>query len=142
MRGCSDDVSDASVACHGISNTVTGITIVGGRDLIFDIPGIRVWGKTGTATAPARRVDVNGDGILSNAPPDERKIGLDHAWFVGLAGDRADDQPRYAVAVLLEYGGSGGRVAGPLAAEGIRSLVRHGYLQGRSQTRGANGGAS
>lgn len=114
----------------------------GGRDRIFDIPGVRVWGKTGTATAPARRVDVNGDGILSNAPPDERKIGLDHAWFVGLAGDRADDQPRYAVAVLLEYGGSGGRVAGPLAAEVIRSLVRHGYLQRGSQTRGTTGGAS
>ncbi|MBB48999.1 MAG: hypothetical protein CMJ33_10790 [Phycisphaerae bacterium] len=113
-----------------------------GRDPIFDISGVRVWGKTGTATAPARRVDVNGDGILSDAPPDERKMGLDHAWFVGLAGDRVDDRPRYAVAVLLEYGGSGGRVSGPLAAEVIRALVRHGYLQGDSFDDMSTGGAS
>ncbi len=103
-----------------------------GRDPIFDIPGVRVWGKTGTATAPARRVDVNGDGIFSDAPPDERRTGLDHAWFVGLAGDLADGRPRYAVAVLLEYGGSGGRVSGPLAAEVIRALVRHDYLEGEA----------
>ena len=113
-----------------------------GRDPIFDISGVRVWGKTGTATAPARRVDVNGDGILSDAPPDERKIGLDHAWFVGLAGDRVDDRPRYAVAVLLEYGGSGGRVSGPLAAEVIRALVRHGYLRGDSLEDTSTGGDS
>ena len=122
--------------------TANNLRYPDGRDSIFDIPGVRVWGKTGTATAPARRVDVNGDGILSDAPPDERKLGLDHAWFVGLAGDLEDGRPRYAVAVLLEYGGSGGRVSGPLAAEVIRSLVRHGYLEGSSDDDAAHGGAS
>ena len=122
--------------------TANHLRYPGGRDAIFDIPGVRVWGKTGTATAPARRVDVNGDGILSDAPPDERKLGLDHAWFVGLAGDRDEGRPRYAVAVLLEYGGSGGRVSGPLAAEVIRSLVRHGYLEGGSDAEGSKGGSS
>ena len=102
----------------------------GGSDQIVDIPGVMVWGKTGTATAPPRRVDGDGDGVFSRIPPDERIAGLDHAWFVGLAGNDSDQKPRYAVAVLLEYGGSGGRVAGPVAAEVIRALQEHGYLEG------------
>ena len=64
------------------------------------IPGITVAGKTGTAqTTPG-------------AAP--------HAWFIGFAPAEA---PRYAVAVLVEHGGSlgseatGGRVAGPIAGD-------------------------
>ena len=47
------------------------------------IPGLVVGGKTGTA---------------------ETGDGEPHAWFIGFAGDPA---PRYAVAVVLEHGGSG-----------------------------------
>jgi peptidoglycan glycosyltransferase len=46
------------------------------------IPGLVVGGKTGTA---------------------ETGSGASHAWFIGFAGDR---EPRYAVAVVLEHGGS------------------------------------
>jgi peptidoglycan glycosyltransferase len=66
------------------------------------ISGITVAGKTGTAQA---------DG----GPP--------HAWFIGFAPAEA---PRYAVAVLVERGGSagseatGGRVAAPIAAAVLR----------------------
>ena len=48
------------------------------------LPGVTVGGKTGTAEL--------GEG---QEP---------HAWFIGFAGDPA---PRYAVAVVLEHGGSG-----------------------------------
>jgi penicillin-binding protein 2 len=102
------------------------------RDQTFVIPGARVWGKTGTASAPPLRIDVDGDGVFSREGPDQRIKGLDHAWFVGLAGEELEQRPRYAIAVLVEYGGSGGRVAGPIAAEVIRVLTVHGYLGGGS----------
>ena len=133
---CSRALDGLRAAVEDENGTAHSIRYPAGRDRVFDIPGVVVWGKTGTATAPARRVDVDGDGFFSSDPPDERVSGLDHAWFVGLAGNERDEMPRYAIAVLVEYGGSGGRVAGPIAAEVIRALVRHGYLEGGSNDQG------
>jgi penicillin-binding protein 2 len=85
-------------------------------------------GKTGTAQAPPLVWDEDGDGRR------ERSIrGLDHAWFVGLAGDRDDEAPRYAVAVLVEYGGSGGKTAGPVAEQVVQALLDEGYLGDESK---------
>jgi penicillin-binding protein 2 len=53
---------------------------------------------------------------------------LAHAWFVGFA---PADKPQIAFAVLVEYGGSGGRVAGAVAKDLLESCVQHGYLAGR-----------
>lgn len=70
------------------------------------IPGITVAGKTGTAEAPP-------------GPP--------HAWFIAFAPAEA---PRYAIAVIVEHGGdqgseaTGGRVAAPVAAEVLTSLLK------------------
>jgi penicillin-binding protein A len=70
------------------------------------IPGITVAGKTGTAQAPG-------------GPP--------HAWFIAFAPAEA---PRYAIAVIVERGGSlgneatGGKVAAPIAAEVLTSLLK------------------
>lgn len=104
----------------------TGCTIRfgGGRERIFDVPGIDLWGKTGTAQAPPLRHDPDGDG------PEEDRIvrSGDHAWFVVLAG-AAGEGPRYAVAVLIEYGGGGGRVAGPVANQVVHALIEEGYLR-------------
>ena len=100
----------------------------GTREAIFDLPGVRVMGKTGTAQAPPLVWDEDGDGRR------ERSIrGLDHAWFVGLAGDRDDEAPRYAVAVLVEYGGSGGKTAGPVAEQVVQALLDEGYLGDESK---------
>lgn len=55
------------------------------------LPGMTVGGKTGTAENPH---------------------GEDHAWFISLA---PVEKPRLAVAVLVEGGGQGGRVAAPIA---------------------------
>lgn len=103
------------------------------REPIFDIPGARVHGKTGTAQVPPLRLDVDGDGTV-----DRTIAGLDHAWFAGLVGDGTRERPRYAMAVLVEYGGSGGKVAGPIAAQVIRAMIAEGYLEGSaSDTRDA-----
>lgn len=64
------------------------------------IKGIRVAGKTGTAENPH---------------------GEPHAWFIGFAPVEA---PKIAIAVIVENGGSGGRVAAPLARELILEYLK------------------
>ncbi len=91
-------------------------------DRIINAENVTVWAKTGTAQAPALAVDTTGDG-----ENDSHISGLSHAWFVGLVG-ASGSSPSHAIAVIVEYGGSGGRVAGPIANEIIRALQAEGYL--------------
>ena len=98
---------------------------------IIDAAGVTVWAKTGTAQAPPWRIaDTNGDGKADKE--DEAIEDLDHAWFVGLVGpgSGASATPRYAIAVLVEYGGSGGRTSGPIGNQIIAALQAEGYLPG------------
>jgi penicillin-binding protein 2 len=66
------------------------------------IPGIEVGGKTGTAENPH---------------------GEDHAWFVGFA---PYDDPKIAVACIVENAGFGGTKAAPVCG-----LVMQRYLMGQ-----------
>ena len=69
------------------------------------VPGVTIAGKTGTAeTSPGKP---------------------DHAWFVGYV---PADKPRYVVVVVLEHGGSGGKVAGPVARELVKSMLQRGLI--------------
>lgn len=76
----------------------------GGTGGLARIPGIQVAGKTGTAENPH---------------------GADHAWFVGFA---PFENPRIAVAVMVENAGYGGAKAAPIAGAVMRQ-----YLFGSSQ---------
>ena len=44
----------------------------------------------------------------------------DHAIFIGYA---PYDDPRYSIAVIVENGESGGRVAGPIARDVLQELL-------------------
>lgn len=90
---------------------------------IMNAKGVTTWAKTGTAQAPPLTLDTTDDG-----EPDSVLRGLSHAWFVGLVGEKGTRRPQYAIAVVVEYGGSGGRVAGPIANEIVRALQRERYL--------------
>ena len=57
---------------------------------------------------------------------DDDGKNIKHSWFIGFA---PADHPQVAVAVMVEYGGSGGTVAGVLAGKVLDSLVQHGYLK-------------
>jgi cell division protein FtsI/penicillin-binding protein 2 len=50
---------------------------------------------------------------------------LGHAWMIGFA---PAENPQIAFAVLLEYGGSGGRDAAPVARAILDACADHGYL--------------
>ena len=107
----------------------------GTAEAIFDVPGVQVRGKSGTAQAPPLNIDLDGDGRT-----DQSLRGMDHSWFVGLVSDRGDSMPRYAVAVLVEYGGSGGKTAGPVAEQIVHALADEGYLgESGDQPRGKDG---
>lgn len=70
------------------------------------LSGLEVGGKTGTA-----EVTVNGE-------------NLSHAWFTGFID--SEDHP-LAVCVTVEFGGSGGLVAAPIAHDLLARAVKLGY---------------
>ena len=74
-----------------------------------DMPGGRpsIWAKTGTAQVTGK---------------------ASHAWYAGMVAPAGSNTPRYAFAVVVEHGNSGGRAAGPVAAQVIRALAAEGYL--------------
>lgn len=114
-------------------------------------------GKTGSAQISGSRVslivrDAQGNAVREDPPPDadpktwkgppkRRYLELDsrpwlhgtgakhdllaHAWIMGYA---PATNPKIAFCCLVEYGGSGGRVAGPISKAVLESCVRHGYL--------------
>jgi len=76
--------------------------------------GIRMAGKTGTAQVRNISASERAGGVISNDNlPWNRR---DHALFVGFA---PADNPRYAVAVVVEHGGGGSAVAAPIARDAI-----------------------
>ena len=110
----------------------------GTKDPYITASGVDVWAKTGTAQT-ARRLylaDTDGDGRRSDG--DTYATGLSNAWFVCLVGPGGSGAPMYAVAVVVEFGGSGGRVSGPIANQIIMALQHEGYLpQGELALAGA-----
>ncbi len=77
-----------------------------GTGLEARVPGVEVAGKTGTAENPG---------------------GAPHAWFVGFA---PANKPAVALAVVVENGGSGGKVAAPIAREIVRASLARSVAQG------------
>jgi penicillin-binding protein 2 len=106
----------------------------GKRVPIFNAPGVRVWGKTGTATASPIVVDPDGDGPA----PASVALSGDHSWFLVLVGEERGP-PRYVLSVLMEYAGSGGRVSGPIANQIIHALIDEGYLRGEARAEAGGG---
>jgi penicillin-binding protein 2 len=83
---------------------------------------VRVWGKTGTAAASPIIGDPDGE-----TGPEPRQVlaAGDHSWFVVLVGR---DRPRYVISVVTDFGGSGGKVSGPICNQIIHALIAEGYL--------------
>jgi peptidoglycan glycosyltransferase len=63
------------------------------------LPGVAIGAKTGTAEAPG---------------------GAPHAWFAAIA---PLDEPRFAIAVVVERGGEGSRAALPVARQVLAAAL-------------------
>ena len=61
-----------------------------------------------------------GTGEVIKAPRTEQEFQVDNAWFVGVA---PINSPDYVVAIVVERGGSGGRIAAPIARQVLQYLV-------------------
>jgi penicillin-binding protein 2 len=111
-----------------------------------------VAGKTGTAQAPKLRDSIkNPDGSIARDEKGHIKWQLrtpatfehetdtpwyrgwgekgeqvDHAWFIGYAP--ADD-PQVAIAVVVQYGGGGGKTAATVGKKALLACVEHGYIK-------------
>ena len=68
--------------------------------------------RNGTGTAAA----INGIEVAGKTGSAENPHGKAHAWFVGFAPAQ---NPKIAVAVVVENAGSGGAIAGPIARDVI-----------------------
>ncbi len=97
------------------------------RERIFNVPGVRVRGKTGTAQAAPTFYDLKGDLSVSKDNPNIVRAG-DHAWTVAIVGPEGK-APTHTIAVVVEHGGSGGRVAGPIVNQVVKALVDLGLLE-------------
>ena len=83
-------------------------------------PKYQFAGKTGTSqvkriTERERELDLD----ISQIPYENR----DHAWYIAFAPYK---NPRYSLSVLIEHGGSGSKVAAPIAKKLIKKVIdRH-----------------
>ncbi|MCH8239484.1 MAG: penicillin-binding protein 2 [Proteobacteria bacterium] len=76
------------------------------------VAGVEMAGKTGTS-----QVNTASSGRKSSELEWEQR---DHALFVGYA---PADNPRYAVAAIIEHGGSGSRAAAPVVRDIMTALI-------------------
>ncbi len=102
--------------------------------------GMRKSAKEGTASRlwleNRRREDILDFSDLGDAAPTVwAKTGTSqvtgkasHGWYAGMVAPAGEQEPRYAFAVIVEHGNSGGRAGGPVAAQLIRALAAEGYL--------------
>jgi penicillin-binding protein 2 len=82
------------------------------REARLPNPGVTMAGKTGTSQVRRISRSERQSGVRKNEdkPWEER----DHALFVAFAPYRS---PRYAIAVVVEHGGSGSKAAAPIARD-------------------------
>jgi len=99
------------VVREGMSRVVNGPRGTARRAAIKE-PGMGMAGKTGTSQVRRITKAEREAGVFKNEDlPWERR---DHALFVGYA---PVDAPKYAVAVIVEHGGGGSKVAAPIARD-------------------------
>lgn len=99
-----------------VRDAMVAVTTVGTARAFGDLGlgGIRMAGKTGTAQAYTYKGGTGAHGAVG-----EWKL-RDHAWFIGFA---PQDNPRYAISVLVEHGGFGAQAAAPRAKEIMRTVL-------------------
>jgi penicillin-binding protein 2 len=93
---------------YSVVNSVGGTA----KGAVIRIPGFAMAGKTGTSQVRRISRAERKTGVVKNEHlPWEKR---DHALFIGYA---PYEQPRYAIAVIIEHGGAGSKAAAPVARD-------------------------
>lgn len=103
-RGSLESAAERRIISPQVASNVGGMmreVVTRGQAAGVALDGIAVAGKTGTAEA--------------------YEGGGNHAWFIAFA---PYENPVVAVAVVVEFGGSGAQVAAPIAGQVIQAAVR------------------
>ncbi|MBL8885616.1 MAG: hypothetical protein JNK16_03065 [Phycisphaerales bacterium] len=122
-----DAMEGLAASANDDLGTGNHLTIDGVHDPIFNIPGVKVLGKTGTAAAPDLKFGSSADDDGVGPGPNDIVRSGDHSWFVVLVG-KPNERPKYVISVVMEYAGSGGKVSGPIVNQIIQALRDEGYL--------------
>lgn len=120
-----DGLYQSANTSRGTTHHLSGLS----REVIYNVNGVRVLSKSGTADAADLRIDSNEDGRITTDDKIVRKG--DHAWCIALVQRPGAAQPEYVVAAMVEYAGSGGAVSGPIVNQVIHALQEEGYLDER-----------
>lgn len=113
-------------SANATNGTSSHLRLDGAREPIINLSGVEIRAKTGTAQAPVIWDDINKNGRIDEG---ERVIRRgNHGWYVAHVVPAGSTEARYIVTVTVEYGGSGGRVAGPVANQILHALHQEGYL--------------
>lgn len=103
---------------QGMFEVVNGVGGTAGRAK-FNIKGARMGGKTGTTQVRRISMKERLSGIISDSRLPWKL--RNHAWFMGYT---PTDNPRYAVAVIVEHGSSGSGVAAPIASKILATALK------------------
>jgi penicillin-binding protein 2 len=89
------------------------------RGAAIGVPGYEMGGKTGTSQVRRISKAERARGVTANEdlPWEER----DHALFISFAPTQS---PRYVVAVVVEHGGGGSKVAAPIARDLLIEIMK------------------
>lgn len=124
LEGMRQGANESIGTTHHITHPPSGLN----NELIFNVPDVTIMAKSGTADpGGARWIDFNRNG--KRDPGETERNPRDHAWVVALVQPDGAPRPTHAIACVVEYAGSGGRIAGPVVNQIIHALKRHQYLE-------------
>jgi len=98
----------------------------GERERILTLEGLTYRCKTGTAQANTDFDDINGNGRIDVGEKVYREG--EHGWYVCHVQKPGESRACYVIVVVVEYGGSGSRVAGPIVNQLIYAMRGEEYL--------------
>ncbi|MBF0129771.1 MAG: penicillin-binding protein 2 [Alphaproteobacteria bacterium] len=100
---------------YSVSN-IPGGTAYASRVML---PGLQMSGKTGTSQVRRISAQERATGVRKNE--DLPWLERDNALFVAYA---PESSPRYAIAVIVEHGGSGSKAAAPIARDIMTEVLK------------------
>ena len=89
------------------------------RNYKIGLPNVEMAGKTGTVQVVRISELERETGLLKNEERPWKK--RDHALFVGYVPAK---NPKYAISVVVEHGGSGSSIAAPIARDVLKHLLK------------------